>query len=134
MDWECGVGLFFISLFVDVLISFVLVIFSIHFLLLTFSHFVVLGGSIIACRSIQCHIVALHSDIDIFKSIFLLMRKPEQEHTFRHHCMLSHNEGRFLETLFGIYYFCLSFFSSFIVFPYIFCRFHSTFSSSSIDV
>ena len=42
---------------------------------------VVLGGSIIACLSIQRHIVALESDIDIYKSILLLMCEHDQEHT-----------------------------------------------------
>ena len=39
MDWQCSLGLFFISLFFDVLLSFLLAPFPIHFL--TFSHFVV---------------------------------------------------------------------------------------------
>ena len=56
----------------------------IHFLILTYSHFVVLRGSIIVCRSIQCHIVALESDIDVFKSNLLPIREPEQEHTSQH--------------------------------------------------
>ena len=60
---------------------FVFVLSLIHFFILTFLHFVVLGASIIACRSIQCHIVALELDIDIFKSILLPMRELEQEHT-----------------------------------------------------
>ena len=89
LDWQYGVGsffvsLFFMSLFFDVLISFVLVPFPIHFFILTYLHFVVLGGSIIACRFIQRHIVALESNIDIFKSIFLPMREHEQKHTSQH--------------------------------------------------
>ena len=32
-----------------------------------------------SCRSIQRHIVALESDIDIFKSILLPIREPDQE-------------------------------------------------------
>jgi hypothetical protein len=68
----------------DVLIYFVFGPFSIHFLNLTSLHFVVLGGSIIACRSIQCHIVPLESDTDVFKSILFPIREPEQEHTFQH--------------------------------------------------
>ena len=85
LDWQCGVGSFFISLFLmylfsDVLNSLVFVSFPIHFLIITFSHLFVLGGSIIACRSIQRHIVALESDIDVFKSILLPIREPKQEH------------------------------------------------------
>ena len=54
MDWQCGLGWFFMlflfmSLHFYVLLSFIFVPFSIHFLMLTFSHFVLLGGSIIAC-------------------------------------------------------------------------------------
>ena len=85
MNWQCGLGWFsfsliLISLFFIVLLFFACTIFH-HPLMLTFSHFVLLGGSIIACRSIQRHIVALESDIDIFKSILLPMRVTEQEHT-----------------------------------------------------
>ena len=88
MDWQYGVGMFFISLFFlsfffNVLLSFVLAPFSIHSRILTFAHLVVLRGSVIACRSIQRHIMAMKSDIDIYKSI-LLMREPEQEHTSQH--------------------------------------------------
>ena len=54
------------------------------FLMLTFLHFVLLGGSIIACHSIQHHIVALELDIYVFKSILLPMREPEQKHTAQH--------------------------------------------------
>jgi hypothetical protein len=86
LDWQCAVGsfftsLFFMSFFFDVLISIVFDPFPIHFFFLTYSHFVVPGGSIIACCSIQRHIVALESDIDIFKSILLPIREHEQEHT-----------------------------------------------------
>ena len=85
LDWQCGVGLFltslfFMSLLFDLLISFLLGSFPIHFLILIF-FFVVLGGSIIVCRSIQRHIVALELDIDVFKSILLPIRKREQKHT-----------------------------------------------------
>ena len=52
--------------------------------MLMFSHFVCLGGSIIACHSIERHIVALELDIDIFKSILLPMRETEHEHTAQH--------------------------------------------------
>ena len=55
----------------DFLISFVFGSFPIHFLILTPSHFDVLGYSIIACRSYQRHIVVFESDIDVFKSNFL---------------------------------------------------------------
>jgi hypothetical protein len=55
-----------------------------HFLILTYAHCLLLGGSIIACRSIQRHIVALDSDVDVFKSILLPLREPEQEHTSQH--------------------------------------------------
>ena len=51
---------------------------------LTFVQLVVLGGSVIACRSIQRHIVALESDIDIYKSVLLPMREPDHEHTSQH--------------------------------------------------
>jgi hypothetical protein len=47
-----------------VLIYFLFDPFLIHFFILAYSHFIVLGGSIIACRFIQRHIVALESDID----------------------------------------------------------------------
>ena len=85
-DWQCGVGSFFISLFlmylfIDDLISIVLVSFAIDFFIITFSHLFVLGGSIIACRSIQRHTVALELDIDVIKSILLSIRELEQEHT-----------------------------------------------------
>jgi len=53
--------------------------FSISSHILTFLQLVVLGGSVIACRSIQRHIVALESDIDVFKSILLPLREPNQE-------------------------------------------------------
>ena len=56
----------------------------IHFHVLTYLHFVVLGGSIIACCSIQRHIVVLESGVDVFKSILLPIREPEQEHTSQH--------------------------------------------------
>ena len=85
MNWQCGVGMFiisllFFSLFSNILLSFVIVSLSIHSHFLTFAHLDVLGGSIIACRSIQCHIVAMESDIDIYKSILL----PVQKHTAQH--------------------------------------------------
>ena len=88
MDWQCGVGWFFISLFFmfffKILFCFIFIPFSIHFFILTFWHYVVLRGSIIACRSIQRHIVAFESDINIFKSILLSMRERKQEHTSQH--------------------------------------------------
>ena len=89
LDWQCGVGSFFTSLFsisllFDIFISFVFGSFPIQILLLTFLDLVVLGGSIIACCSIQRHIVALESDIDIFKSILLPIRGHEQEQTSQH--------------------------------------------------
>ena len=71
-------------MFFDVLISFVLALFPIHFLIVTYFHFIVLGVSIIAYRSIQRHIVALDSDIDIFKFILLPMHQLEQEYTSQH--------------------------------------------------
>ena len=57
MDWQCDIGmsfisLFFLSLFSNVSVSFVLVPFPIHSRILTFAHLVVLGGSVIACHSI----------------------------------------------------------------------------------
>lgn len=59
MYWQCGIGLFFISLFFNILSSFILVLFPIHFYILIFLHFDVLRGSIIACHSIQRHIVCV---------------------------------------------------------------------------
>ena len=35
----------------------------------------------IACRSIQRHIVAVESDIDLYKSVLLPLREPHHEHT-----------------------------------------------------
>ena len=90
---------FFKSLFFNVLFSFILVQFFIYFVILTLSHFVALGGSVMACRSIQCHTVALESDIDIFKSILIPMREFKQEHTSQ---KVAHNEGQFLLLLPGI--------------------------------
>ena len=89
IDWQCDVGwffitLFFMSLFFNVLFYFIFVSFSIHFLILIFSHFVVLRGFVIACHFIQRHIMALKSDIDIFKSVLLPMRETEQEYTSQH--------------------------------------------------
>ena len=52
--------------------------------MLIFLHFVLLEGSVIACRFIQRHIVAFVSDIDIFKSIVLPIRETEQEHISQH--------------------------------------------------
>ena len=63
---------------------FFFVSFSVHSHILTIAHLVVLGGSVIACRSIQRHIVALESDIDIYNSILLHMREADQEHTSQH--------------------------------------------------
>ena len=52
LDLQCGVGSIFISLFLmfffNILMSFVYVSIPIHFFISTYSHFVVLGGSIIA--------------------------------------------------------------------------------------
>ena len=83
MDWQCGVGSFFFSnfslFFLFVFLDFICNRFLIHFPMLIPSHFVCVGGSIIACRSIQRHIVALESDIDVFKSILLPLREPNQE-------------------------------------------------------
>lgn len=53
-------------LFFNVLF-FIFIVFSINFLILTSLHFDILGGSIIACSSIQHHIMTLESNIDIFK-------------------------------------------------------------------
>jgi hypothetical protein len=63
---------------------FPLISFSIYSRFLTFVQLVVLGGSVIACRSIQRHIVALESDIDIYKSVLLPMCEPDHEHTSQH--------------------------------------------------
>jgi len=89
MDWQCGVGmlfmsLFFILFFLALLFLFVLVSFFFHPRILTYTQLVVLGGSVIACRSIQRHIVALESDIDVYKSVLLPLREPDQEHTSHH--------------------------------------------------
>ena len=89
VDWQCGVGMFFIFLFF-ILIMFVfysIVYFYFIFWLFSYPHlarFVVIEGSVIARRSIQQHIVALETDIDIYKSVLLPMREPDQEHTFQH--------------------------------------------------
>jgi hypothetical protein len=76
LDWHCNDGsfftsLFFMSLIFYVLLSFVFIPFSIHFFILVFSHFFVLGGSNIVCRFIQCHIVVFESDINILKFILI---------------------------------------------------------------
>jgi hypothetical protein len=84
MDWQCGVGMFLISLFSILNLSSQLVSFSIFSRSLTFAQLVLLGGSVIACRSIQRHIVALESDIDIYKSVLLPMREPDHDHTSQH--------------------------------------------------
>lgn len=42
-----------------------------------------LGGSIIACRALQRHIVALEADLDIFNAFLLPMRDPDPETTSR---------------------------------------------------
>ena len=76
--WRRFVSYVFIFYFC---ILFVIGSFSIRFLPLTSWPFLVLGGSIIACRSLQRHIIALESDIDVFKSILLPLREPDQEHT-----------------------------------------------------
>jgi hypothetical protein len=84
-DWQCGVGSFFLSKFSHFFLfgfsDFICNRFLIHFPMLIPSHFVCVGGSIIACRLIQRHIVALGSDIDVFKSILLPLREPDQEQT-----------------------------------------------------
>ncbi len=79
-DWQCGVGLSLMSPFFSSL-SFVFVTFPFRFVSLTFSPSLLLGGSIVACRSLQRHIVALESDIDVFKSILLPLRGSDHEHT-----------------------------------------------------
>ena len=88
MNWQCGVGLFFISLnFISLFfyISFFLVFIAlhIHFFILTFLFFWCSRGSVIGCRFIQRHIVVLESVIDILKSLLLSMREPKQKHTSR---------------------------------------------------
>jgi hypothetical protein len=83
LDWQCGVGSSFFSCFSHFFLlrvfDFIYNRFLIHFPMLIPSHFVCLGGSIIACRSIQRHIMAFESDIDVFKSILLHLREPDQE-------------------------------------------------------
>ena len=86
LDWQFGVGLFFFSfcymyLILVVFIPSLFVTFPYQFLVLISLYFVGLGGSIIACCSIQRHIAALKLDIDIFRSILLPFREPNQEHT-----------------------------------------------------
>ena len=68
--------------FSPLLLSFSLVSFSIYSCIFTFMQLVVLGGPLIACRSIQRHIVALESDIDIYKSVMLPIREPDHEDRF----------------------------------------------------
>jgi hypothetical protein len=84
-DRQCGVALFFFSKFSHFFLfgffDFICNRFLIHFPMLIPSHFDCVGSSIIACRLIHCHIVALESDIDVFKSILLPLREPDQEHT-----------------------------------------------------
>ena len=75
-------------------LSFLFVSFSIHSRILTFAHLVVLGGSIIACRSIERHIVALESDINIFKSLLLPMCEHNQEHTSQRGSVFAPPPGR----------------------------------------
>ena len=72
-------------LFFYTLILFVFGLFPLHFFILTFLHFVFLGGSIIVCRSIQriVHIVEFESDVDVVKSILLPICELEQEHTLQ---------------------------------------------------
>ena len=67
--------------FFFLVLSFIFVSFSVHSRILTFAHLVLLRGFVIACRSIQRHIVALDSDINIYKSLLLPMREHHQEHT-----------------------------------------------------
>ena len=86
MDWQCGVGIFFISLFClimlsEVLLSFVRVPFPIHSHIFTFARFVVLGGSVIACQLMQHHIVVW---TPTSTSTTFPMRAPKQEHTSQH--------------------------------------------------
>ena len=85
LDWQCGVGMISdflsISYFFILFLCFLLVSFSFRSHFLTFAHFIILGGSVIACRSIQRHIVALEPDIDIFKSILLPLREADLDHT-----------------------------------------------------
>jgi hypothetical protein len=88
MDWQCGVGMFFISLFLILIFLFVS-LFSICFIfhssrILIFAQLVVLRDFVIACCSIQRHIIALELDIDIYKSILLPMCEYDQEHTSQH--------------------------------------------------
>jgi hypothetical protein len=64
-----------------VLFPLVLITFSIDFNDLCSLHFDVLGGFVIVCRFIQRHIVALESDINIFKALLLHMRNHELEST-----------------------------------------------------
>ena len=85
LDWQCGIGSFLYSLF-PCLCYLCLRFFSYGFTSNSFPYpylfaFCFLGNSIIACRSIQRHIVAFELDIDVFKSILLPICEPEQEYT-----------------------------------------------------
>lgn len=80
MDWQSGV--FFIFDFID-LISL---------------HLDVVGGSVIACRSIQRHIVVFESDIDNFKALFLPMWNLSRNPLLGR---LPHTQGPFLLLLLG---------------------------------
>lgn len=74
---------FFVSIFI---------LFPILFIF-CFLVFKVLGGSVIACRSIQRQIVAVELDIYIFKSFLLPMHELEHEYTSH---QVPHNGGPFL--------------------------------------
>ena len=80
--WRWYVLHLFVLLFYFFLVrSFLFVSFSVDSRVLTFVHLVLLGGSFSACCSIQQHIVALESDIDIYKSLLLSMCEHDLEHT-----------------------------------------------------
>ena len=70
--------------FFSLFLFFLLVSFSTYSCIVTFLQLVVLGGSVIACCSIQRHIMALESNIDIYKSVLLPMCEPDHEHTSQH--------------------------------------------------
>jgi len=81
MDWQCGVGMCFLSS--STFLSTFHFIFHILYSILTFLGPSPLGGSILACRSLDRHIVALESDPDIFNALLLPMRDPQPQRTSR---------------------------------------------------
>ena len=71
---------FVFCFFISILFGF----FPIHFRIFTPLHFFALGCSIITCRSIQRHILAFESDINVFRSILFPFRELERDHMSHH--------------------------------------------------